>query len=871
MKYLLSITLILVLFCAVMAQELTLERGQELVTHGAYKEAIVHLNAMLEKQSDATEVQVLLLRTLMETGEYATVEKRVKEFLVKQPNQPQLRIALGDVLFETGRYNEAAVEFDRAAKVGKEVVLYRALFNRSRALMAQGKEDEAKAVLAELMQKYDTDNESNAEALTIFAQAFIYLEKYEDANDTFIDARDEDDQAIEAFIKQGELMNEKYNYADSQSLFEDALKINTYSAAALTGFAESKRLAFSPDAGGALELALQVNPNFVRALTLKAWMQLEDEKPDLAMKTIDRGLAINPNSVEARALRGAIFYSTDRKTELDAETKRTLAINPKAGVFFATLAHFAVNKRRYADGVEFGRRAIELSPKLWSARTELGIQLLRTGKTEEGRAELDKAFEGDPFNVWAKNTLDLLDSIKDYVETPRGPFLIKTAPDETGVVAPYAADLAEEAYKKLTAKYKFTPTAPISIEIFKNHEDFAVKALGLPGLGALGVCFGQTIAMDSPSAREQGQFNWGGTLWHEYMHVISLQMTDYRIPRWFSEGLSVYEERRARPGWGDDWSVETTKAFTDNRFVKIVDLDAAFTRPKSPDGVTLAYFQASQVCEFVEEKYGFDTILKMLALYKEGGKDIDVLQKALQLTPEKFDQTFNDYLRSKMKDRIEALGNGPTKTDKDPKQAKVVLETLLKTRPTDYFALLKLGVIYKEEGDKEKAVEYLKRAIDAFPYYGGLDNPYGHLADIYEAQGKKAEAIATLEAWTKHNETNADIYKRLAKLRLEMNDKTGALNTIFTSFYISPFDGALHKLAGDAYLEQGGIADAIREYRVVVSMEPPNPADAHYDLARALEAKGDKAEAKRQVLRSLEIAPGFEKAQELLLKIRGEG
>ena len=90
---------------------------------------------------------------------------------------------------------------------------------------------------------------------------------------------------------------------------------------------------------------------------------------------------------------------------------------------FETIAQFAVNNRRYADAVDFGRRALELSPNLWSARTQLGIQLLRVGKVEEGRAELERAFKGDPYNAWAKNTLDLLDSMKDYVDTVRGPFL----------------------------------------------------------------------------------------------------------------------------------------------------------------------------------------------------------------------------------------------------------------------------------------------------------------------------------------------------------------------------------------------------------------------------------------------------------------
>src|SRR6185436_20763152 len=209
----------------------------------------------------------------------------------------------------------------------------------------------------------------------------------------------------------------------------------------------------------------------------------------------------------------------------------------------------------------------------------------------EGRAELEKAFEGDPYNVWAKNTLDLLDSMKEFSETVRGPFMVKSAPAETAAFAVYAADLLEEAHKKLTTKYRFTPRAPISVEVFSNHDDFAVRSLGLPGLGALGVCFGQVIAMDSPSARNKGEFNWGSTLWHEFTHVITLQITDHRIPRWFSEGLSVYEERRGRPGWGDKWSLENLKAFADGRFVPINDLDAAFTRPKTPDGVGLAYFQ----------------------------------------------------------------------------------------------------------------------------------------------------------------------------------------------------------------------------------------------------------------------------------------
>ena len=68
-----------------------------------------------------------------------------------------------------------------------------------------------------------------------------------------------------------------------------------------------------------------------------------------------------------------------------------------------------------------------------------------------------------------------------------------------------------------------------------DHEDFAVRTMGMPGLGALGVTFGQVVAMDSPSARKPGDFNWGSTLWHEMSHVYILSATNGRVPRWFTE------------------------------------------------------------------------------------------------------------------------------------------------------------------------------------------------------------------------------------------------------------------------------------------------------------------------------------------------
>ena len=120
------------------------------------------------------------------------------------------------------------------------------------------------------MVRYSVQNSpTTAEELTVLARAVAHLEKFKDANELFIDAREADPFFIDAFIGQGELLLEKYNYADAASLFQDAFKINESSPAAQVGFAESRRLESTEEPSAAVNRALAVNPNYVRGLVLR--------------------------------------------------------------------------------------------------------------------------------------------------------------------------------------------------------------------------------------------------------------------------------------------------------------------------------------------------------------------------------------------------------------------------------------------------------------------------------------------------------------------------------------------------------------------------------------------------------------------------
>ncbi len=60
---------------------------------------------------------------------------------------------------------------------------------------------------------------------------------------------------------------------------------------------------------------------------------------------------------------------------------------------------------------------------------------------------------------------------------------------------------------------------------------------------------------------------------------------------------------------------------------------------------------------------------------------------------------------------------------------------------------------------------------------------------------------------------------------------------------------------------------AVRAFRSALASKPADPAVAHIDLAEAYLATGKPAEAKAETLQALEIAPSFERAQDLLLKL----
>ena len=82
---------------------------------------------------------------------------------------------------------------------------------------------------------------------------------------------------------------------------------------------------------------------------------------------------------------------------------------------------------------------------------------------------------------------------------------------------------------------------------------------------------------------------------------------------------------------------------------------------------------------------------------------------------------------------------------------------------------------------------------------------------------------------------------------------------------LDPFDAAAHTRLGRLALKQRDADVATREFRAALQAGAPDKAAAHCDLGEGYLLANRPADAKKEALAALEIAPGFERAQELLL------
>jgi tetratricopeptide (TPR) repeat protein len=821
--------------CAAQAQQ----DGSAALRAGRYEEAIGALRRGVQSADAPPNAFREYARALIEVGRYGDAEQMLRAA------PAHLRSAtasqLGGALRHQGKYAAADSAF-RVALTGED-----SLVARLNLALLQYERGERAAALDELDRFIDVYNRASgrltSEQLAAVATACRYLgardpQLFKDAIAAFDEAIAADPYNYDARVQLGRLFLEKYNSGDAKTAFQQVLERNPAHADALLGMARVLEFDNAPGVVEAARKALVTNPNHVAAHAFLSRTFLAQDQFDSAAVHAERAAAVNAIATDAVSALAVLHYAR-------AETRQLNDMLAHAPVdVFVALGEAAVQRRQYRAAVDFAQRAIAADSSSGPARAILGINLMRVGDIAGSRNALEQSFARDPYNVWVKNSLDMLDRVAGFNEYRTPHFIIVAAPRDAAIVAAYAGELAEGAFEKLKARYGYTPQTPIRLELFDRHADFSVRTVGLAGLGALGVSFGNVLAMDAPSARAQGAFNWGSTLWHELAHAFHLGMTEHRVPRWFTEGLAVLEERRARAGWGDDVSPAFLNALRTDRILKVRDINSGFARPSYPEQVGVSYFQASLLLELIERDFGAGAITALLRAFGTGKQTESALRDVLKLTPEELDARFDKYVRERYR-------------------------TALAIEPSAFAEALKRGRdLFNAKSDE--AVTHLETTRAVFPEYTGPDTPYWYLAQIYTAREDWKRAEAELNRLVSLDESNYEAPIALADVRERLGDQAGTIQALESALYVYPYDPAVHARLAALYGQAGDHLHAVRAREVVVALEPSDRAEALYQLAVAHLDANDATRARRAILQALEIAPGFEKAQALLLKVRSQ-
>jgi cellulose synthase operon protein C len=673
------------------------------------------------------------------------------------------------------------------------------------------------------------------------AEGFWGLEQWEQANSEFRLATQPPDSKPLYKVRWGMLLHERFNDGDSTDLFREALAKDPSNAQAYLGLALVSADSFDGHAAEYAAKAIALDPKLAEAHELMADVALTNDDRDAAAAEADKAIALEPDAFDAMAIHAALELLADRPP--DAWFAKIQAVNPHDGEPYVRVGHQLELHYRYEDAVTYYRKAIEVEPRLWAAHSALGIDLMRLGKEDEPTAELELSYNNGYRDAATVNSLRLLDSYKNFDTIRDATTILKLNKSESALLLPYMQSELHTIIATYEKKYQMKLPGPVQVEVYPDHDDFAVRTTGMPGLGALGVTFGEVVAMDSPSARKPGDFNWGSTLWHEMSHVFILTATNHRVPRWFTEGLAVHEEGMRSAEWRNRVTPDVLIAIRDKRLLPLDRLDRGFVFPDDPGQVEVSYFQAGTICDFIGEKWGEGKLLDMVHSYAKLQTTPQAIEQNLGMTTEQFDKQYLAWIDNKY--GAEAAHFDQWREELKPLVAaseQKKFDTVLKQGP----AVLAL---YPDYVDEANVYEMLA------------------LADALAGDAKAEASILTQYAHA--GGQSPELLKRLATLEEKAGQPADAIAALERLNYIYPVkDEELHHRLGDLYYAQKQYDGAIREYNALVASNPVDKAGAEFNLAQAYFAAGQRDKAQDSVLAALEVAPGYRPAQKLLLELQ---
>ena len=693
----------------------------------------------------------------------------------------------------------------------------------------------------------------------IAAEAFWALGNTRNANEMFRQAVAQQPGNPHIRARWGRLFLSTHQPSQAVPLFEEAIALDPDYLHAQTGLVAALLSGSGNEARALMGQLFQKHPDDVELLLLLSRLELESRNVDDADELLDRALIsaeennISPLDIYALKVSADLLRDNDNSEWV----QKALDLSPAYGDIYFIPVHYHLINYRYRESVELLRKAVEVQPTHWSAHSQLGINLLRLNDINGAKKHLEIAYTGDPYDTATVNTLRLLDTLEDFkdIETTAryklegdteklAPVVMRLHKDEAKYLAPYVEELTLKAVEAFSKRYDFALKEPLIVELFPNHDDFAVRTVSTPGVGLLGVTFGYLLAMDSPSGRPPGDFHWGSTLWHELAHVFTIEKSDHRMPRWFTEGVSVYEEWTTGPLRGRHIPVDVLQAIQEKKLLPVADLDSGFVRPTYPNQVTVSYMQAGLICQMISQVWGHEKLIQMLVEFDKKRDTTQAIRTVLGISTAELDRRLLQFIDEELGTVVNQLSDW-----------REIITSVHRAHQSDQWSTV---------------MALAAQANEIYPEFVGRGTTYIPMHDAQVALGDSDGAVETLEIWYEYGGHDPDMLHQLAHRLRDLGRKAKATEVLESLNWVHPNNIDLHERLGKDYLAAGNYEGALREFKALLGLQPHDKSVVYLDIARAYQKLGNNKLAKRNVLQALEQAPFYREAQDLLVELTGD-
>jgi tetratricopeptide (TPR) repeat protein len=690
--------------------------------------------------------------------------------------------------------------------------------------------------------------------------------------DQFYDvATKEEPGLVDAYLATTELALEKQDNALAAETLQKAPKAATEDPR----FHYLLARAFSADnrtgSDKALADALKINPHHADSLLLQADHLIDSERYAEAEPLLKRVLDVNPHEPRAFAYQAVLAHLRSDQAGEAAARRSALAPWAKNPEVDCLIGRELAQKYRFAEGAAAQKRALELDPEYLPAKIELCQALLRLGDEAEGWKLAAEIFAKDGYNVVAFNLVTLHDRLNGFRTLKDDGFVVRMDAREADLYGERVLALLRRARKTLGAKYEVTLPENVIVEIFPQKKEFAVRTFGLPGAdGLLGVCFGSVITANSPASQGEDPSNWEAVLWHEFCHVVTLSKTHNKMPRWLSEGISVYEEEQENPTWGDALNPRYRAMILGDKLTPLSKLSGAFLTAETPLQLQFAYYESYLSVDFFIRRFGLPALKGLLDDLGAGVPINEALPRQAKISLEELDRDFTRYaVERAVKVAPELTWEEPE--DLPPDADSKAVQTWLDKHPRSFAGLRRLAARYVTEEKWDRAREVLEQLKALYPEYVGAENAYVLLANVYKRTSDRAGEHKILDELAARDGDASAAYLRLMELDEAAGNWRGVAENARRLLAVNPLIPAPHRQLARAAEHLGERDEAVTAYRALSMLDDTDPAEVHYRLAKLLHQSGKPDEARREVLRSLEEAPRFLDAHRLLLELVESG